>query len=395
MRSYHHHNKLYEAIHSDFWRLEFSIWLHTLAWSMISIFISIFMLRYGYSLEAVLIYNIIMFGADVPLNFLARALIFKWGARTVTAIGIIAAAAFVICFHYLATVTWPALIALAIILAIYDSFYWVGHFYLFIQSSGKPEDAGRSIGIVNSVRIFAGMLGPAIGAAILIFGGQNLLLGVSAAVLILSIIPLFRLRHLHDKPARRMPLREFLSDERERHNYLSLGLFSIHGTADDPIWPIFIFMALGTLNSIAMLAVVISLSTIVLSYIAGIMSNKRAVILMSIGTVGAAALWLLRFAVDNAAFYYASVVFMGFFAILINVPIDSSIVARGRMKDPLWAATLRNAVGMATPLLFFALLLLLITVLEIGFIAAAISLLLLFGLTQWYHYRTFRYPSRR
>ena len=82
-RPYHHYG-LYRAIHSDFWRLELTIWLQALALSLVSIFIPILMLRYGYSLEAVIIYNLVFYGIDVPLNFLARKVVLAWGARAVT-----------------------------------------------------------------------------------------------------------------------------------------------------------------------------------------------------------------------------------------------------------------------------------------------------------------------
>ena len=336
LHPYHHH-ELYRAIHSDFWRLESAIWLQTLAFSLVSIFIPILMLRYGYSLEAVIIYNLIFYGIDVPLNFLARKGVLAWGARVVTIIGIVCAAIFVATFHFLSLGGWSVLLGLAILEAFYDSFYWVGHFYLFIESSGKPEMAGRSTGIVTGVRILGGMLGPAVGAFVIVLGGQNLLLFASAVVFALAVVPLFSLRHLRNKPASKMPLKEFLHESREKRDYLSFALYCIHATADNPIWPIFIFITLGTLNSIAILAVVVSVSTIILSYVTGAVTRRNAQSLIFAGSLCAALVWILRLAISNPIFYYASIFFIGFFAILISVPIESRIVERGRIKDALWA----------------------------------------------------------
>lgn len=379
MRTYRHyyHNKMYRAIHSDFWRLEFSIWLQTLAWSMIGLFIPIFMLRYGYSLEAVIIYELIFYGIDVPLNFLARKSVLVWGGRATTIIGIASAVIYSACFHYLSFGGWPILLGLAVVAAFFDTFYWVGHYYLFIESSGKPEMAGRNTGIVNAVRIFGGMLGPALGAGILIFGGQNLLLGIGAFVFALSLIPLFTLQHIRNKPTSSMSFKDFIKEPREKRDYLSFALYCIHSAAEDPIWPIFIFVVLGTLNSIALLAIVVSISTIILSYVTGVVTKKSAATLISIGSISAATVWILRLVIPSPIIYYASVLVIGFFAILVNVPIESSIVERGRVKDALWASTIRNAVSMFTPFLLFAVLTPLVAIFKVSFIAAALSLFIL------------------
>ena len=385
MRSYHHyyHNKVYRAIHSDFWRLEFSIWLEALAWSLIAIFVPILMLRYGYSLVAVIVYNLVFYGIDVPLNFIARKGVLVWGARVVTVIGVICAAIFSVTFHYLSLGGWSVLLGLAALQALSDSFYWVGHFYLFIESSGKPEAAGRNTGIMNGVRILGGMLGPAVGALIIILGGQNLLLFASAIVYVLAIMPLFLLRHARNKPTSTMTFKEFLREPRERRDHLSIALYGIHATADNPVWPIFIFVVLGTLNSVALLAVAVSVSTIILSYVTGIATRRNAATLISVGSICAAAVWIVRFAIPNPVFYYASVLVLGFFSIMVSVPIESSVVARGRVKDALWASTIRNASSMLGPFFLFLILLPLVAVFKISFIVAALALFALIFITRW------------
>ncbi len=385
MRSYRHyyHNKIYRAIHSDFWRLEIAIWLQTLAWSMIGLFVPILMLRYGYSLQAVIIYELVFYGADVPLNFLAREMVLAWGARVVTIIGIVSAIVYASCFHYLSFGGWRILLGLAVLQGIFDAFYWVGHYYLFIESSGKPEMAGRNTGIVNAVRIFGGMLGPSFGAIILILGSQGVLLGIAAFIFALSLLPLFTLRHTRDKPKNVVTLKEFLGESREKRDYLSFALYCIHSTAEDTIWPIFIFVVLGTLNSIALLAFVVSISTIILSYVTGVVTKKSASTLILTGSISAMAVWVLRLVIPTPLVYYASVLFIGFFAILVSVPLESSIVERGRIKDPLWASTLRNAVGMFTPFLLFAILTPLIAIFKVSFIVAALSLFILMFVTRW------------
>jgi len=301
----------------------------------------------------------------------------------VTIIGIICAIIFSVCFHYLALGGWTILIALATLQALFDTFYWVGHYYLFIESSGTPEMAGRSTGIMNSVRIFGGMLGPAFGAAILLLAGQNILLVVGAFIFALSLIPLFSLQHLRNKPTKAISLKEFMGEPREKRDYLLLALYSIHDTTEGVIWPIFIFVVLGTLNSIALLAIVVSVSTIILSYVTGVVTKKGATTLITFGSICAAVVWILRLLIPNPLLYYGSVLVIGFFSILVSVPIDSSIVERGRIKDSLWASTMRNAM-MFMGFLLFAALAPLIAIFKISFVAAALSLFVLIFVMRWF-----------
>ena len=86
--------------------------------------------------------------------------------------------------------------------------------------------------------------------------------------------------------------------------------------------------------------------------------------------------------VANPIFYYASVFFIGFFAILISVPIESRIVERARIKDALWAATLRNASSMIAPFFLFLILLPLIAVFKVSFVTATLALFALIFVTR-------------
>lgn len=109
----------------------------------------------------------------------------------------------------------------------------------------------------------------------------------------------------------------------------------------------------------------------------GVVTRRSAVALISVGSLCAAGVWILRLLIPSPLAYYASVLVIGFFGILIHVPIESSIVERGRTKDALWAATMRNASSMFTPLLLFLVLAPLVSIFKVSFAAAALSLLVL------------------
>jgi len=173
----YHYNKSHSNISSDLWNFELSTWLHMIGWSVISIFVPILMLVAGYSLTAVLVYEAIFYLIDVPLNFVAGRLIKMIGARAMVIIATIIVAVYFVTFRFISFGGWSILIALAVLAALYDTFYWVAHLYLFMESSGSKKEISRNNGMLTGIRSFGGMLGPAIGSAILLFG--NLLLCLS------------------------------------------------------------------------------------------------------------------------------------------------------------------------------------------------------------------------
>lgn len=380
MKIFHHyHHKFYSSIHRDFWNFELSVWLHAIGYSVISIFIPILMLVAGYSIPTVMLYCAMFFLLDVPLNFLARRLIVSLGARLVTILATLSTILFFALFPYLSSGHFLILVILAILAAIYDAFYWVALLYLFMESSGKESEISRNNGIFNSIRSLGWVIGPVVGAGILFFTTPSVLLTFSILFLTLSIIPLLTLHHVKDKPSsKKISYKEFFKELPEKKNFLSWFLYSVHLGANDIIWPIFIFTLFGTLKSIALVAIIISISKIVLAYMSGIASSKNREKLMIIGVVSILFLWILRLIYVSNIFYYLSILFIGFFTVLIEVPLDSSIFERARLKDQsLTASTFRNAIIMFPQGIMFAVLALLVGVFKVSFLSAIVSLALL------------------
>src|SRR5260370_579799 len=61
MRLFHHYHGLraHHVVQREFWLFELSIWIHMVARSLIAVFLPILMLRLGYSVGAVIIYNLL------------------------------------------------------------------------------------------------------------------------------------------------------------------------------------------------------------------------------------------------------------------------------------------------------------------------------------------------
>ena len=354
-----------------------------IGWSVISIFVPILMLVAGYSLTAVLVYEAIFYLIDVPLNFVAGRLIKMIGARAMVIIATIIVAVYFVTFRFISFGGWSILIALAVLAALYDTFYWVAHLYLFMESSGSKKEISRNNGMLTGIRSFGGMLGPAIGSAILLFGNEMTLIVVSILFFILSIIPLLWLYHIKDIPRQEISIKEFFKELPEKRDFLSWFLYSIHLGVEGVMWPLFIFTLFGTLKSIALVAIIMSISKIILSLVSGVIPFRQRNQVISLGILVTLIVWIIRIIYPSTVFYYVSILIVGVLTVLIEVPLDSNIFERARMKNFTLASSIyRNAIIMLPQGILFLGLALLSGVFKVSFGVAIVSLGILLIINQ-------------
>lgn len=380
MQFYHRHGLHRLASHPDLHRFELALWLHTLARSLVAVFVPIILLQIGYSIGQVMVYYLIYNALDVPLNFFAGRLVRRLGARWVMILGTLATIAFFGLLGVLPLAHWPLILLLAILAALYDTFFWVAHIYIFIETTKEGLDTGKTVGAVEAIRKLGNIIGPTLGALILIGGGKVSLAIASVIIFVLSIIPLFKLRTVHDIPAnQKVSFREFFSNREERRDYLSRALFGIHGEASEVLWPLFIFTVFGTLGSVAAVPTIVAITTIFFSYIIGRLTKNYRNRLIITGSLLIACIWILRIAVQDPVFYYATIFLMGFLSLLVDIPLDGNMTARGRQIGSLEAAVYRNTASMAPRVVLFGVLALAVGVFHVSFALAAASAFFLFA----------------
>lgn len=368
--------------HPDLHYFELAIWLHTLARSLISVFVPILLLESGYSISDVLTFYLLFNAIDIPLNFVVEWVMRKIGARKAMILGTIATIAFFSLIGVLPPDNWPILWLLALLAAVYDTLFWISHVYLFIEVNREGVDAGKSVGALEGIRQLANISGPLVGAFILVVFGKGYLAIASVFIFTLSIIPLFKMRHVRDLPdERKLTLRQFFSHPEEIKNYLTLSFWGVHDEVNGIIWPLFIFTIYATVGSVAAVPVIVSVSTILFSYLAGKLTKKYDTRMIIIGSLMIAYIWILRLSVTDTFIYYLSIFIVGIFSLFVAIPIDANITKRGLQIGSLAAATHRNTISMLLRAPLYIVLILMIEVFKISFVAAAFSLLVILYIT--------------
>ena len=209
---------------------------------------------------------------------------------------------------------------------------------------------------------------------------KNVLIIISVTILILSSWPLFRIKDIKDKPARKTTFFKFFKTWSDVKEYLIYSIASFHWVSEGVIWPIFIYSLFASIESVAIIPVIVSLTTIVFTYFAGRFTKGNHSVVMSLGAFLVACTWLARVFIQNEIFYFISIFLIGLFIILYALPLDTLLYAKGEKKNALATSTYRNFFSMLPRILFFSLLYFMLEVFKVSFITAAIAMFLIVAL---------------
>jgi len=384
---HHHHARIKQLLESDFWLFEFSVWLHVLARSLITIFIPILLLRIGFSLHDVIIFYLIYHAVDIPLNFLAGRIVERVGARMTTFLASIFTIFFYIGLTTINDSQFWFLSVLAILFALYDAFYWVAHLYLFMKSNQVVSKTGADTGILYSVKKIAAMIGPLVGATLILYVNQTALVTVSASLFLLSALPLIYIKDFNDRPSpktARYSLRDFFKNHVDANNLLSTSLYAMHRRAELILWPLFLYTLFETVESVAAIPIIVAATTIIFSLFTSRLKASTREVIIIFGACLVSLIWLLRLGIEDATFYYVSIALANVFSLLIAIPLDSNLFVRARETDLLSMAVYRNTFSMASGVALFTVLAVVTGVFSVSFIVTIASLVALIAVNFYF-----------
>ena len=337
------------------------------------------MLKSGYDVRMVVVFFLVYNIIDTPLNVVARRVIKSIGARLTILLSVLAVIGFFWIFLHMRSADTSTLLLMAALIAFYDSFYWVSHFFLFIESGKASKYAGRSTGSMYAVRQFGLFLGPAIGAIILVFFSRQALLYAVIIGFVLSLAPLLGLNGFPDRPrGPSVPFKKFFSESQGRRAFLSSALYGIHDSVESNLFPLFIFTLFGTIKSVALIAILLSVATMGVAAFLGRVDPQHREFAIVAGGVAITLMWLVRLMVGDPLTYYATVLVVSVCAYFVLVPLDSLIFVYGhKVGDTLSAAMYRNIAYMSANVALYGTLLIFLDVFRPSFALAATGLVML------------------
>lgn len=270
--------------HRHFWRhssfdelsqLYISSFFRLLAFSLVGIFIPIFLYGLGYSLALIFWFYIAYAIAQTLLHIPFAFVVARIGPKHTILLSFVLQFLASIAFLTLPNVAWP-LWFLALLWAAATSLFFTAYHVDFSKVK-HSEHGGKEMGIASIVQNIGGAAGPIVGGIIAtIFGSQYIFL-VMALLLAVGIVPLFTsaepVRTKQKISLRKLPL---ASIKRDLVSYS--GLITAHQLSIT-LWPLYlgifalganVYLELGALSSIGF---VVSIFT---AYAIGkLIDNKR------------------------------------------------------------------------------------------------------------------------
>lgn len=245
-----------------------SLSLQAFGYTMISIFLPIFLLQRGAPLETVALYFLYWSAIQIPLHQVVVWLVHAIGVKHSLALSY---GFSTVCFLLLGLLDNSNLVILAALtcLAIGQTFYWDSR---HLQSTHiiPKKKTGRSVGLIVILVLVAAALGPMAGGFIAQQFGITATLVIASSLIVAAIIPLFmtkdayfRLKKTKTKP-KPVPM---------RHN-VALGAHNYETSTAESLWPIFIFLIVGSLASLGVIMSLGFMLMVVITAIVGPLSDK-------------------------------------------------------------------------------------------------------------------------
>ncbi len=299
----HHHEYWWRFFPAkELTRVYLSMALRAFALSLISLFIPLYLYaELGYSFNQTIgffiFYSVILaITSPIAAKFAAR-----YGVKHTVLVSVPLYMLFVL-FLYLLSFYSLSLLLISALAGASISFYWMGMHLVFHHASHRNH-RGEEVGKRGSATIIGSVLGPVVGGGIISIAGFGAVFSVVLAVLLLSIIVLWGSTENHVTYT--FSVRSIL-DRKHWKDSLFFVSRGTHVIAEGVIWPLFVFVILGSYISLGAMGSLLSVVSIALLWSVGKYSdhaNRRRIV--RITTVFDSVVWIVRGIVTTAGEVFA------------------------------------------------------------------------------------------
>lgn len=256
-----HLEKLYGGF-NELSELYISMFFRSLALSIIGVFVPVFLLRYGYSLQSIFLFFAFFFIFRSFMDIVGGYLIARFGPKHTMVVSYVAQIIASILFVSLPDFNWPLFIP-AFFWASANSLFFVA-FHVDFSKIKHSEHGGKELGFVHIMERIGATIGPITGGLLAFFLNPKYIFIGAVILLLIGLIPLFKTAE-PTKLKQRLDFRNFKIDQHKR-DYISYTALTIENTLGLILWPLFlalfalgshVFLKLGALTSVSILMSVV------------------------------------------------------------------------------------------------------------------------------------------
>ncbi len=343
MQNFHLYLQKIGIIRKEIHQVYLNLMIETFALSLISIFVPIYLLNLGFSLNEALAFILVEYTTLSFFTPVSVKLAQKFGFKHIIIYRIPLLAAYVAGLYALESIQIP-IYAIALAGGISGSMYWASLHSLFAKYSEKVSRESQAGNLVSLPKI-ASLVGPAFGGFAAAVWGFSALFALSALFIIISIIPLFFTGDM--KPAvKKVDYRKvFLkSNLKFFTRFAAQGAIMIMGPV---LWPLFVYFATGDIALTGIVGTITSLGTIAASFAVPRISRRiGAETVMRLGGILVALTFILQiFSESVSRIIFVSFV-SGLFIVAIDVPLIAAFYDKANDEDNIGEAVIFRQMGL-------------------------------------------------
>jgi len=249
----HHFHLIHFTLKKQLSEIYLFIFISSLAFSMIGVFIPLYLLfELQYSFVLVLLFYILFFFVFALTTPFVAKLSSKIGFKHT----ILLSMPLLICFYgllYLIKINPKLYYLTAIMFGLSKSFFWIPFHSNFTKFSDKKH-RGEEIGVWYLIAVIIGIIGPLVGSFILTYLGFGWLFLIVSCLSFISVVPLFYSKEVYS--SHKFNLKTLKESKKDIISFIGYGMKLVPMQI---YWPIFIYLflnnylKLGCIISVAML----------------------------------------------------------------------------------------------------------------------------------------------
>ena len=311
-------NKYNDLVVADTFRL--------LALSMVSLFVPIFLLDFGYSIYAVCMFELMIFVGSLIVHFLVARNISFFGVKKTMIVSYIFNVLFYLVLFYSDILaedfggnTFLVFLAFLDIVAL--SFYWTSH-HVYFLSVTEMKSGGKKLGILLAIPNMIGIAGPFLGSVLITSVGFKGVFLISSILLVVAAYVLSFSKNI--VTAVKVNLKDVLDFKGLRKNLI----FVIQGTsyvATGFAWPLLLFFMSIKLISMGLLYLISGVVYSTVSYLGGKKTDTKgnSKKISQMGAIGQGFSLIFRSLSTTILGMTVFQTLGGFFGGLLHVSLDS------------------------------------------------------------------------